>query len=88
MTDFRDHPPTIGELRSDKTSDASKWTPRDCLITLLREIDNGADIDALVISYRQTEDGKQRGRYYQATPDGLVTLGLLSSTARQIMKGH
>ena len=38
---YSDHPPTIGEVRSDKTGQASDWTLRDMLISTLRDIDNG-----------------------------------------------
>jgi hypothetical protein len=40
--DFKDYPPTIGELRSDKSHAAKDWSPRDALVSLLREIDGGS----------------------------------------------
>lgn len=85
---FADHPESVGELRSNRDCDAAKWKPRDVLVSLLRDIDSGkADIDALIVCYRQHVDEKARGRFLQSTPDGLVTLGLLSATAHQIMAG-
>ncbi len=39
--DYSSHPPTINEIRSDKTQNGSDWTPRDALIALLRDIDSG-----------------------------------------------
>ena len=39
--DYANHPPTVNEIRSDKTGNGSDWTPRDALIALLRDIDSG-----------------------------------------------
>ncbi len=39
--DYSKHPPTINEIKSDKTGNGSDWTPRDALIALLRDIDSG-----------------------------------------------
>lgn len=38
---FKDHPPTIGEIRSQKNERAEQWSPRDALINILRLIDSG-----------------------------------------------
>lgn len=39
MDDFTKYPVTIGELKKD--SSAHSWTPRDCLVSVLRSIDSG-----------------------------------------------
>jgi hypothetical protein len=83
---FANYPKSIGEIKSEQTKDASYWTPRECLIDLLRQIDNGANISTLIICYRQNVDGEDRGRYSQSTKDGLVTIGLLASTVNRMMK--
>lgn len=73
--DFKDHPTTIGELRSEKSTRGRDWSPRDVLISLLRDIDAGKfDVDALVVCYRHSGD---RTSFRQSTPDGLTLLGLL-----------
>lgn len=41
MDDFADSPQTIAELRALRDGDGSKWSPRDCLLHMLRNIDNG-----------------------------------------------
>lgn len=41
MTGFKDYPETVGEIRADKTQSAADWSPRDVLINVLRDIDNG-----------------------------------------------
>jgi len=77
MTDYKDHPPTIGELRSDKTQSCSDWTPRDVLIQVLREIDSGKNIDALVVCWRERIDDREFARYRQSAESGLTTRGLM-----------
>jgi len=49
--DFSQHPKTIGEIRAEKTENAKDWRPRDALIDLLRQIDNGLEIKNMVIVY-------------------------------------
>ena len=48
--DFSHHPPTVGELRVEKTERAKDWAPRDVLVQLLRDIDSGKiEVQSLVI---------------------------------------
>jgi len=86
MDDFSEHPPTLGEIRSEKSERACDWTPREALISLLREIDAGRVImDALVISYREpTTDGIGRTRFVCSSQDPLISLGLLTRAAYRI----
>ena len=49
---FKDHPKSLGEVRSDRSQKASDWTPRDALIDVLRQIDNGVDVTSLIVSYK------------------------------------
>jgi hypothetical protein len=82
---YADHPPTIGELRSDRSDCASDWSPRDLLISVLREIDSGAlNLDALVLVYRkrcESPNKVHRPGYRVATPDIYTTLGMLSAAS-------
>jgi hypothetical protein len=41
MDDYSGYPRTINELKSDRTHAAKDWTPRDLLISALRDIDSG-----------------------------------------------
>lgn len=51
---FSNHPPSIGEIKSDKSGSALDWTPRDALIWMLREIDAGRiDCYHLILSWTQ-----------------------------------
>lgn len=54
--DFSDYPRSVKEVRAERADDATAWTPRDALIKLLREIDEGLSVDALVICYRVRKD--------------------------------
>ena len=87
--DFTNYPVSISERRAEQEHDASKWTPRDILINLLREIDRGnISPDALVCVYRFTdEDGGKCARYAQSSSDVDAALGLLTRGQRMIMGG-
>lgn len=59
MNDFKGYPKTLGEVRSDMTSDSKDWSPRECLISLLREIDEGTlspDQVIVITHYDETEE--------------------------------
>lgn len=56
MKDFSKEPKSFAELKADKTQKGSDWTPRDCLINLLREIDSGeVAVDNIIICYDDRE---------------------------------
>jgi hypothetical protein len=79
--DFSNHPKSVGEARSARTSDASDWTPRDVLIDVLRDIDAGrVRPDCLIVVHREL--GKTS--FAMATPDPLIALGLLIRAAFRI----
>lgn len=88
MTDFKDHPVSLGEIKSDRTGDGSQWTPRDVLVKMLRDIDSGvARPDVLVVAWSEpppadAQDARKerRGHFLQSTNDGLLSLGLMQST--------
>jgi hypothetical protein len=47
----------------------------------LRDIDSGkCNPDLLVVAYSEVVDGKRMGHFWQATPCGLLSLGLMQST--------
>lgn len=39
--DFSEAPVSIGEVRSDRSNLAKDWTPREALVSMLRDIDSG-----------------------------------------------
>lgn len=81
---YKNTPVSIGELRADKDKSCTSWTPRDCLVKLLREIDSGERIVSdLVVCWREPRieiNALERGHFYQATQDPLISLGLLEMT--------
>jgi hypothetical protein len=80
VTDFSNHPPSIGEIKSARGNDGSLWTPREVLVKMLREIDDGKVApDVLVIAWSDIEAGKRRGHFSQSTPDPLLSMGLMQA---------
>lgn len=94
MTDYPESfagaPRSFTEARSDKAKEntGTIWTPRDCLIKMLREIDEGLKVDALIIAFRiPTETrGIATVSYKQATPDNETSAGLCFRIAQMISR--
>lgn len=85
---FAEHPPSISELRADRSEKASDWTPRDVLIQLLREIDSGSIVPtAVVVSMAVRSDDGFGHLYRVAAPDGFTSLGLLARAAHRLQEG-
>lgn len=81
--DFSKYPKSIGEARAEASDLAKDWTPREALISMLRDIDSGKlQTDAIVICFRRP-NGEKPG-FVVASPDPLVTLGLLERTKFRI----
>ena len=79
--DFSKHPVSIGEIKSDKAGDGGLWTPRDVLVKMLRTNDSGEVVpDVLVVAYGELKNGKREGHFWQSTPDGMLSLGLMQAT--------
>lgn len=76
--DFKDHPQSLSEIRANKSRNCADWTPRDALIDMLRRIDGGEQIDALVICARQVNDEGTATKFSMATPDLITAFGLMS----------
>jgi len=67
IEDFKGHPQSIAEIKADREGDGSLWTPRDALISLLREIDEGRNVSHMVICFDvedQTPSGTRRNLSY------------------------
>ena len=84
--DFASAPLTIGELRSNKTANGKDWTPREALVSLLRQIDKGEiKVDMLVIAWHVTDkDGAKCCDFVNATPSMVHALGLVSRAAYRV----
>jgi hypothetical protein len=84
---FADAPQTIGEIRSDKSRSARDWTPRDALISLLREIDRGeANPDTIAIFYR--ERTRQKTAFVIAGADPDATVGVAYEGIHRILRAR
>ena len=79
--DFSKYPPTIGEIRSDKSRRADDWSPRDALIAALRDIDSGVySPTSCVICFGNVRpDGGTQTNIYQSTANRYEFLGLLEA---------
>ena len=79
MTDFRDTPVSITELRAERTQRADKWTPRDVLIALLRDIDQGKiEPHRLIVAYSVKVEGGTQTRFQASVDGNHEALGLLA----------
>jgi len=89
--DFSNHPRSITEIRAEINNSAGMWTPRDVLIAVLRDLDSGAiKPDVLIVGYAgppEEEPGAEvdgacwSTNYHHASPDPLLTAGLLARIA-------
>lgn len=78
---YEDVPVSLKERRAEKSQDGTLWSPRDALISLLRDIDKGKlSPTDVVICYREEHaTGAGRTRFAAAGPGGLVTsLGMMA----------
>lgn len=84
--DYSNHPQTIGEIKSDKTGSSSDWTPRDALISALRDIDSGTikPEHCLIIFGKVDENGATHTNFYNCTPNRYILMGLLEDHKRRL----
>lgn len=83
---YADHPKSVGEIKSDKTESCADWTPRDVLISMLREIDSGEIApEMLVVAWaKRNESGTMHTRYQLSSRNIMEALGLCVRTAHRI----
>lgn len=89
MTDnFANYPVSTSEVRANREEDCRLWTPRDALISILRDIDEGSvKPDALICIYRERgDDGSMRTHFAAASPDIHTSLGLLTRGQFKLME--
>ncbi len=86
MNDYKDHPESVLEIKSNLSQTAVHWTPRDALISALRDIDAGKISPcALIVGCAQVhEDGGVTPHFYLAAPNGLVALGLIAYVEKEL----
>lgn len=88
MSEYAEHPISMTEARASRSHDSRLWTPRDALISLLRDIDSGKiNPNALVAICRtQDDDGSYSTTFVNATPDVHVAMGLLARGQFRLME--
>jgi len=90
MTDnFAGHPPSIGEIRADKSYHSKDWTPRDALISVLRDIDEGKiKPEALIVCMRLpgSSPNTVKTQFTAAVSDYHVALGLLTAVIHRMQE--
>jgi hypothetical protein len=73
---FKDHPQSVADYKSDKSHNAADWSARDMLISALRDIDNGTVVmEAAILVWRDGHDGVG---YSSASLDPFVTCSLFT----------
>ncbi len=80
MDDYSEHPKSLTEARGEKTGRGSDWTPRDVLISALRDLDSGelpAAQTVVVIVGGVLGNGSVKTSYYQNSPNRYVLRGLV-----------
>lgn len=80
--DFSNAPESITEIKADRAENGALWTPRDALVSLLRDIDRGdCKPTAIVICVREEGEGpgKVNTFFRAACPDPHVAYGLTVS---------
>jgi len=90
MDDYSNAPESITEIRADKASNAALWTPRDALISLLRDIDQGnIKPDAIVICVRELGEGpgKVNTLFRASCADPHIAYGLVQGTLFKMSEG-
>lgn len=81
--DFSDHPESVNELRPNGT--ATDWTPREALVSLLRDIDQGViRADAVLVLAVEINGARNRPLLRVSTPDVMSTLGLIELAKMEI----
>lgn len=87
--DFSKAPVSIAEIRSDRSSSAKDWTPRDVLVSLLRDIDSGKRSPSVLCVFHTAfdEDGTPKTGFSSSSPNIHMTLGLIEMGKAHILKG-
>jgi hypothetical protein len=85
--DFSSHPKSIAEIKASKAGDGALWTPRDALISALREIDSGnIDPSDLIVVMRLKQPDSGVVRSFTSAADGLIARGMLAAALQLTSK--
>ena len=87
MDDYKDYPPSITEIKSDKTQNGKDWTPRDALIAALRDVDSGilkAEYCILIFGEIDEEDCTFT-KFFNSTPNRYILQGMIEDFKRRLI---
>lgn len=70
MAEYANYPVSLAERKAEASGKARDWTPRDALISVLRDLDAGKN--------------ERNTHFAMSSPDCLTGLGLLSRVAHMI----
>lgn len=84
MTDFSDTPPSLGERRATLAQDGSKWSPREALIAMLRDIDAGT-VQPTMLTIVYHDAG--RTRFVTSAPNAHSGIGMLEIAKHYMLGG-
>lgn len=80
MSDFKDTPISLGEHRAYRNDDCMAWTPREVLLSLLRDIDSGKlSPTGLIVAFVSREAEKTRTGMRRSGMSLLETVGLIEA---------
>lgn len=81
IDDFSNHPVSLGEAKADRANDAGLWTPREALISVLRDIDSGVlnPDHLIVVATTILDDGPNQMAYRSSIPSRFYGLGMLQA---------
>jgi len=92
--DFSNYPTSLQETKADKADDATLWSPRDLLISMLRDLDKGIikPVDILICWSEKFEgEGEspllRSTRYRQSVTGTYIGMGLLERVKYLINAG-
>lgn len=93
LENYSNAPFSVAELKAQKERSASPWTPRDALISLLRDIDSRKiDPVSIVIVFDTMPldgEGSASSTFYVASVRGFhKAIGLLTFARHLMMKGY
>ena len=88
MNGFAEYPRSVTEIKAGNTQLASDWTPRDCLIATLREIDSGrlAITDLVLVALTVGPPNAEGLMWRQAARDQNIALGILTRAQQSMVR--
>lgn len=89
--DFKDHPQSIAEIKAQRAVDGGLWSPRDALIAVLRDIDDGkVDPSCIFIAYGVITDAPGKPtvtdtHFAAAGENNYIVLGIIERAKHKFM---